>query len=298
LIMKHRDHEMAKKEALPLLTVLCLFLILVANNPAAESASIKLNEFITIIEIDEGVYQVVHQIPFGRTHVPCNSMLVRVSDKDFIWCDTPYEPESTKLVYEWTKKQFGDINLIEINTGFHADNLGGNEFLLSKAVPIYGSDVTAKLIRERGPEEKEKIIKTFTDLDTTQFHRACRQMTFKPPNKTFRIKEGLTLKIGGETIDVYYPGSTHTIDNTVVYFQKRKILFGGCMIKSLDAKNAGNTADADMQKWPRSIEKVLARYKDARIVVPGHGDCGDISLLKYTIELLDKVNNEMMESKS
>jgi glyoxylase-like metal-dependent hydrolase (beta-lactamase superfamily II) len=296
--MKYTDYKMLRKEALPLLTALGLLLILDVNSHAMKSASIKLNNFITIIEIDEGAYQVVHKIPFGRIYVPCNSMLVRVSDKDFIWCDTPYEPESTKLVYEWIKKQFGDINLIEINTGFHADNLGGNEFLLSKAVPIYGSDVTVKLIRERGPKEKEKIIKTFTNLDTTEFHQACRQMTFKPPDKTFRIEEGLTLKIGGETIDVYYPGPTHTIDNTVVYFHKRKMLFGGCMIKSLDAKNAGNTADADMQKWPRSVEKVLARYKDARIVVPGHGDCGDIGLLKYTIELLDKVNKEAMELKS
>ena len=42
------------------------------------------------------------------------------------------------------------------------------------------------------------------------------------------------------------------------------------MIKSLDSKNAGYTADADMQKWPRSVEKVLAGYKDAKIVVPAN----------------------------
>jgi metallo-beta-lactamase class B len=45
-----------------------------------------------------------------------------------------------------------------------------------------------------------------------------------------------------------------------------------------------------MQKWPRSVEKVLDKYKDAKIVVPGHGDYGDTGLIKHTIELLDRVN--------
>jgi metallo-beta-lactamase class B len=74
----------------------------------------------------------------------------------------------------------------------------------------------------------------------------------------------------------------------IVYFPKRKILFGGCMIKSLDSKDAGYTADADMQKWPRSVERVLAKYKDAKIIVPGHGNWGGIQLVKHTIQLLDK----------
>jgi metallo-beta-lactamase class B len=189
-------------------------------------------------------------------------------------------------------KKFGDVNLIEINTGFHNDNLGGNEYLLSKGVPVYGSDVTAKLIQERGPEEKEKIIKSFADSDNATYHQACRQMTFMPPNHTFDINKGLKLEFPKETVEVYYPGPSHTIDNTVVYFQNHKILFGGCMVKALDSKDAGYTADANMQQWPRSIEKVLARYKDAKIVVPGHGNCGNINLLKHTIELLDKVNNQ------
>jgi metallo-beta-lactamase class B len=64
------------------------------------------------------------------------------------------------------------------------------------------------------------------------------------------------------------------------------------MIKSLDSKDAGYSADADMRKWPRSVEKVLAQYKDAKFVVPGHGNYGDTGLIKYTIELLDKINKQ------
>ena len=236
------------------------------------------------------MYLVVDWIPFGRSRVPCNGLLVTIEPNTAIWCDTTYEPNSTKIIYEWIQKTFDKPNLIEINTGFHADNLGGNEFLLSNGVPVYGSDVTARIIRERGKEEKEKIIKTFADSDKTPFHEACRQMTFKPPDHIFEIEKGMTLKIRQDTIEVYYPGPSHTIDNVVVYFQKRKILFGGCMIKSLDAKDAGFTGDSDMRQWPRSIEKLLNKYPDAKIVVPGHGTCGDMKLVRHTIELLDKIN--------
>ena len=47
------------------------------------------------------------------------------------------------------KNSFGEVNLIGINTGFHVDNLGGNEFLLSRGIAVYGSNLTAKLIAKR-----------------------------------------------------------------------------------------------------------------------------------------------------
>ncbi|MCG8482478.1 MAG: hypothetical protein MJA31_04145, partial [Clostridia bacterium] len=78
----------------------------------------------------------------------------------------------------------------------------------------------------------------------------------------------------------------HSPDNLVIYFPQKRILFGGCMVKSLQSKNLGNTADADLDEWPKSIKRVLERYQeDADIVVPGHGKCGSIDLLSHTIEL-------------
>ena len=278
--------------ATKILSILILCCVTFSASGQKEDKTVRISDSITITPIDEGAYLVIHQMPFGRFSVPCNSLLVKVSDANLVWCGTPCEPQSTKLVYEWTLKQFGDVNLIEINTGFHNDNLGGNEFLLSKGVPVYGSDVTARIIRERGPEEKEKIIKSFADSDNTPYHQACRQMTFVAPNHTFDLSKGLKLEFTKESAEVFYPGPSHTIDNVVVYFPKRKILFGGCMVKALDSKDAGYTADANMQKWPGSVEKVLEKYKEARIVVPGHGDYGGTDLLKHTIELIDRINKQ------
>jgi len=274
------------------LLVLLLFLSTPILSKGGQGKTVELSKDLAVTEVAEGAYLVVDWIPYKRSRVPCNSLLVMAEPNNVIWCDTPCEPYSTKTVYEWIQETFNEPNLIEINTGFHFDNLGGNEFLLRQGVPVYGSDVTVKLIMERGPEEKKKIIKSFAETDNTPYHQSCRRMTFMPPNRIFDINEGLHLKGGDEYIDVYYPGRSHTIDNVVVYFPKRKILFGGCMIKSLDSKDAGFTGDADMQQWPRSVEKLLSGYPDAQIVVPGHGTCGDMKLVRYTIELLDGINEK------
>ena len=81
---------------------------------------------------------------------------------------------------------------------------------------------------------------------------------------------------------VFYPGAGHTEDNVVVWLANEKILFGGCFVKSLQNKNLGNTGDADISEWPNSIQKVLNRYPDVKVVVPGHGKIGNISLLTHT----------------
>jgi metallo-beta-lactamase class B len=50
----------------------------------------------------------------------------------------------------------------------------------------------------------------------------------------------------------------------------------------------GNVADADVKAWPKTLKRVLDNYPNAKIIIPGHGQFGDLSLIKHTLELLDK----------
>ena len=59
-------------------------------------------------------------------------------------------------------------------------------------------------------------------------------------------------------------------------------MFGGCFVKSLKNKSLGYTGDANISEWPNSMQKVINRYPDAKLAVPGHGKIGDVSLLKHT----------------
>ena len=254
----------------------------------ASGSEIRLSEDLVIKEIEKGIYVVTHSFPWKG-----NSLVVFLSGNDVIFVDTPYNNEATRKVVEWIKNENKKANIIEINTGFHNDNLGGNEYLMSQNIPVYGSELTAELI------EDGKIYETMAAAlklmkKTGKVNQECleayKTQKFKAPNHLFDIEEGLLLNIGKEIIEVYFPGESHSIDNLVVYLNNRKILFGGCMIKSLESKGPGFTDDANMEEWPKSVKKVLNKYKNARIVVPGHGNWGDTKLLKHTIDLLINFN--------
>lgn len=264
-----------------LLGVLFVFFPRVASAQNTQQP-IELSQDLYITHIEEDIFVVTHSFPW-----PGNSLLIRVSPSDVVFVDTPYENTATKLVIEWVREHFGQVNIVEINTGFHADNLGGNAYLLSQHIPVYGSDVTVQLVKKRGEQSRAQILEWLKAPKHQRFYEAHKQLEFQVPDHVFNIHDGLQLPLGNEQIDVFFPGPSHSPDNVVVYFPTRRVLFGGCMIKSLESKDLGFTGDADVAEWPKSVRKVLEKYQDSKIVIPGHGKYGNIRLLHHTLQLLE-----------
>jgi metallo-beta-lactamase class B len=79
-----------------------------------------LDEDLQIQRVEPGVFMVVHRFPGV-----CNSLIVRCSQRDFVWVDTPCTDQATEKVHRRLKRTFADPNVIQVNTGFHNDNLGG-----------------------------------------------------------------------------------------------------------------------------------------------------------------------------
>jgi metallo-beta-lactamase class B len=84
---------------------------------------------------------------------------------------------------------------------------------------------------------------------------------------------------------VTYFGAGHTTDNVVAWLPQQKILFAGCLVKSLDSNSLGNTKDGDLAAYPATLRKVQAAYPQAKIVIPGHGDWGGPELIDHTLTL-------------
>ena len=89
-------------------------------------------------------------------------------------------------------------------------------------------------------------------------------------------------------IEIFYPGQGHAPDNSVVWVEGEKLLVGGCLIRSAETDNLGYTGDANLAQWGVSVQRVAERYSDAKIVLPGHGEMGDQSMLSHTILLTTK----------
>ena len=108
---------------------------------------------------------------------------------------------------------------------------------------------------DRGDELKDLLLEQTATMEDQRYYQSYRELNFMPPDQTFPIEEGLLLVKGGETFEVYFPGESHTVDNTVVFLHSKKILFGGCMIMSRLHQGPGFSDYANMSEWPESVRK-------------------------------------------
>jgi glyoxylase-like metal-dependent hydrolase (beta-lactamase superfamily II) len=234
------------------------------------------------------VYIITHHFPkFGS-----NSLFVLLPGEQGVLIDTPHETTGTRSLLTWIQSSFGNLQLTVINTGWHQDNLGGNEYLLSQKIPVYGPTLTANLIKDRGNELKDMLLEQTASLEDKHYYQSYWKLNLLPPDRTFPIEEGLLLETGGETFEVYYPGESHTVDNTVVYLHRKKILFGGCMIMSIRQQRPGFMDHANMVEWPASVKKVQEKFPQCKLVIPGHGSSGNAKLLEHTWLILEEFNKE------
>jgi glyoxylase-like metal-dependent hydrolase (beta-lactamase superfamily II) len=250
--------------------------------PSQEDKSpIVLADNLKITPTGDGAFRIVHSLPW-----PGNSLLVRVSSDQFVMVDTPWDVRATKLVVEWLNKEHGDVKLLAINTHFHRDCLGGNSYLIEQDIPVYGADLTASLLEKIGIERDADSAREFRAEGKSDLADAYESSPLVAPTHTFPIKEGMKLSFEDDTVDVFYPGPGHTKDNIVVYFRQRKLLFGGCFLKSMRQKSAGFTGDADVSAWSQSIDRLRQRFPDAETVLPGHGAWGTLEMLTHTQEIV------------
>jgi len=261
--------------------VLVISLIMIGVQLFAQFET-KLRDDLFLTKLNDTVYVVTHYFPWES-----NSLIVRASESDVVLIDTPYDTSATELLLNWININMDPLNITAINTGFHIDNLGGNQCLRKKGIDIYGSDKTCNLIDERGKQTQQQII-SWLKPNQEQIRKVYENICFVKPNKIFKIEDGLNLKTGNLSFDIFFPGESHSPDNLVVYMPELNMLFGGCMVKSLSSVNLGFTGDANLTEWPKSMKVILQKYKNAEIVIPHHGMWGNLSLIQHTIDLLDK----------
>lgn len=255
-------------------SLLALGLWLVGILPAAaQEAPIVLSDALTVEPLTPHAYVVTHRYPW-----PANTMLVEMANQDLVLVDTPASPEACDLLLRWAEGRFGKRRMVALNTHFHNDRLGGNEALLKAHVPIYGSDLTVRTLQEREPRLRAQLLGW---LEPPLRDEVAKQRFFAPDH-VFKATTGLRLAFGKEHLEAFYPGAGHSPDNLVVYFPEERILFGGCLVMAGD--RVGNTSDADLAAWPRSVAK-LRRF-DARWVIPGHGERRAPDLIDHTLKLL------------
>jgi len=192
---------------------------------------------------------------FGQ--VACNGLIVQ-SGHEAVVFDTPTHEQESKELLAWIQQNRHCTIKAVIPTHFHEDCLGGLQEFARHQIPSYAHEKTIAYAKQHGA--------------------AVPQHGFT---------KRLTLRIGSAKVSAAFWGEGHTKDNIVGYFPTDEVLFGGCLVKELQAAK-GNLADANTAAWPATVQRVRQAYPQVKVVVPGHGQVGDQSLLDYTIQLFQQ----------
>lgn len=207
-------------------------------------------------------------------HSAANVLFVKARDGSVVLCSSAYDTETTRALVRHVRASLRPTRLLAINTHFHPDGTAGNEGYAAEGVETYASDHTVALQAARGTAALEGMAR-YVESDDPALAARIRITHVIAARHVFPETEGLTFDLGGETVRVLFVGGGHSVDNVVVHFVDRGVLFGGCMVRSYPG--LGNTADADLEHWAASVDALLALAP--RLVIPGHGEPGGPELL-------------------
>lgn len=247
----------------PLFAALALWLAVSGAPATAQPASVEaqpaeLGSDLIVRRLARGVWLHVSFKVVDEVRIPANGLIV-TTGRMSLMIDTGWQASQTERLLSWAQSTLGQPVEHLIVTHAHEDRMGGLAAAAERPIIVHGHAATAEIVAARGEGE---------------FHWS------------FEFEERLNL--GGETLHLFYPGPAHAPDNIVVWLPERRLLFGGCLIKSLPADGLGYVADADLKTWPSSVRRVIERYREAEILVPGHGPPGNARLLSHTMELLER----------
>jgi metallo-beta-lactamase class B len=213
------------------------------------------SENLRIEKITENTYLHVSYIMYQGSKVDCNG-LVYIKNQEAIIADTPNDSLASEELIHWLEKDLNVKVKAVVGTHFHSDCLGGLGAFKRNGIPSYVSTQTQKLSVAEGMNQAD--------------------YTFE--NQKSFLKGAIAFR---------YFGAGHTADNIVAYVPSEKLLFGGCLIKTLNASK-GYLGDANLASWPNTVQKIKKEYPDLKHVIPGHGAIGGRDLFDYTIELFSE----------
>ena len=188
-----------------------------------------------------------------------------------------------------------------INTHHHPDHVGGNEVFRQFAIIIAHDNVRKRMLaspaeilgeyparaeaaRKDGNEEGARRLD-----ELIAWAKKVRVEEIPAPFLTFG--SDLKIYVGDETVHVWHTTPAHTDGDSVVYFEKAKVLHMGDLlfhkvIPVIDVKGGGTP-----KGYLPALDSVLARLEPGVTIIPGHGEVTDASGIRafrqYIVDLTE-----------
>jgi glyoxylase-like metal-dependent hydrolase (beta-lactamase superfamily II) len=214
---------------------------------------------LKITPLAKDLYVFTTWVDYGGSPFPANGMYA-LTKAGAVLLDSPWDTTQTQALLDTIRMRHGMEVRLCVGTHAHEDRTGAFDQLRRQGIPTYTS---------------------------VQTRAQCAVHENPMPQHVFLTDT--SFKFGGLRMEWHYPGPGHTSDNIVVWLPARRVLYGGCLVKSVESKGLGNIADADLQAWPTTMQGLLTKYANAAWVIPGHQAWSPgTKALQHTVQLLEK----------
>jgi len=194
--------------------------------------------------------------------IPAHGMYL-VTKNGVVLFDTPWDTTQFQPLLDSIQTKHGKQVTLCLATHWHSDRTEGLEFYKQQGIKTYTTVMTDELSRTNGKKRAE-----------------------------FLMTKDTVFTVGQFSFEVFYPGEGHTKDNIVIWFDKARILYGGCLIKGAEAKDLGYLGDANINAYETTLKNVQRRYPKPKYVIVSHHDWWNANALEHSIQLAHQLKNK------
>lgn len=241
----------------PLLAALLLFICLGCNaQPPMVPAGATL-------QITDRVYI----IPDQRVSLVPNVGII-IGKRSVMVVDTGMGPKNTQTVLREVRKITDKpIDYLAI-THFHPEHGMG-----AQAFPAHTRIVVPRAQKQELAEKGEDYIAWFSGM-SPQIADLLEDVNLVTPHIAFDNR--MEIDLGGLVVHLLYFHRAHTRGDMFVFLPEQKLLFGGDIVLDRFFPILPDI-DASPTGWLKTLRELKSLRPE--IVIPGHGDIGDVSLI-------------------
>ncbi len=199
---------------------------------------------------------------YQESQVPANGMYL-VTGEGVVMFDTPWDTTQFQPLLDSIQLKHHKSVVLSFATHWHSDKTAGLEYY-----------------RQQG-------IRTYTTVLTDEFSKKNNMKRAE-----FLMTKDTVFNFGPYSFEIYYPGQGHTADNIIIWFEKEKILYGGCLIKGVDAENLGYLGDTNVKEYASTLKKVQKKCRDPKFIIVAHSDWKNINSLKHSIKMAKELKKK------
>ncbi len=199
---------------------------------------------------------------YEGSRIPANGMYL-LTPEGAVLFDTPWDTTQFQPLLDSIQMKHGQAVTMCLATHWHSDRTEGLAYYKQLGIRTYTTTLTDEWSRKNNKKRAEYLMTGDT-----------------------------VFQVGKYAFEVYYPGEGHTADNIIVWFGKERILYGGCLIKGVDAKNLGFLGDANVTAYETTLRNVQQKCPDPNFIIISHSNWDNNKSLKHSIKLAKRLKKK------